>query len=128
MKLTAFNDETGKLAVVIPVALQDISGYVKYSALALFGLITGSPIQRCRFNRWHLLPAENGYDIGDAEVVTDIYGEDEPEWRAAADTKLSDWGLRLGEFVPRFAFRVGDSRFPMVADRRYDGYLLEAAR
>ena len=68
-----------------------------YSAFALYDRTTRKPINWDHNNGWELDTDEEAKPE-DGEHFTEIFGETEETWENAANAKLADHGLRLGEY------------------------------
>lgn len=47
--------------------------------------------------QWYTDPEDGDLDH-DADKIEDVYGEDKEEWEAAANSKLAEYGFKLGDF------------------------------
>lgn len=71
---------------------------------------TGKGIWRGCNYRWYIDPEDGDLDH-DADKIEDVYGEDKEEWEAAANSKLAEYGFKLGDFDEK----AGD-RYTLVED------------
>jgi len=92
---TALDIHTNETVAVQPVA---VYGSDTYDTLLIVDARTGNGIwMGANPSQW-LINLGRGDSHSDAERVEDIYGEDEDEWEATADSRLAAYGFRLGEF------------------------------
>lgn len=68
-----------------------------YSAFVLFDRTTRKPINWDHNAGWEL-DTDEVAKPEDGERFTEIFGETEEAWENAANAKLADYGLRLGEY------------------------------
>lgn len=101
---TALDIHINETVAVQPVA---IYGSDEYDTLLIVDSRTGNGIwMEANPSQWFInLGRADSYS--DAEQVKDIYGEDEDEWEATADSRLTAYGFRLGAFD-------GEDRYTLV--------------
>lgn len=117
MKTTAIDYETKTPQEVDLCVIQDVPGYPEYSVLAVFDAITGFPVYwDTTSDSWSIV-TDDDWGLDDSEIITDVYGEDENEWKESADSKLEQFGVKLGSYVDKFSFTIDGWN--------YDGYMLE---
>ena len=93
--LTTLDIHTNETVAVQPVA---VYGSDTYDTLLIVDARTGNGIwMGANPSQW-LINLGRGDSHSDAERVEDIYGEDEDEWDATADSRLAAYGFRLGEY------------------------------
>lgn len=91
---TAIDINTGKIVPVKPIA---IYGSDAFDTLLIADANTGKGMWLGYDTRWHIDLEDDQLDYT-AERIEGIYGSYETEWEAAANRKLADYGLKLGEF------------------------------
>ena len=98
---TAIDINTGKIVTVKPIA---VYGSDAFDTLLIADANTGKGMWfgydtgwLGYDTRWHIDLEDDDLDYT-AERIDGIYGSYETEWEAAANMKLADYGLKLGEF------------------------------
>ena len=102
---TAIDTTTNTTTTIHPATIYTDGDY---SAFALYDLATRKPIYWNQVKGW-MLDTDEDATPEDGEEFTDIYGADEKEWEAAANTKLSTFNLRLGD-------HLGDDTYAIIED------------
>lgn len=95
---TAREWTTGATVIVKPIAIRRPNG--AYEMLLIADETTGRGVwfdtNDCE---WYInLQGVDGNLMQDAEVVEDVYGENEEEWEKRANEPLAAYGLKLGKF------------------------------
>ena len=92
---TALEWTTGATVIVKPVAI-----YNHAHVLLITDANTGKGIWfDTHDGEWYIdLQCVDGYPMHEAEVVEDVYGDNEEEWEERANELLAAYGLRLGKF------------------------------
>lgn len=91
---TAIDINTGTIVTVKPIA---IYGSDAFDTLLIADANTGKGMWFGYDTGWHIDLEDDDLDYT-AERIDGIYGSYETEWEAAANRKLADYGLKLGEF------------------------------
>lgn len=117
-----------------PVVVQSIHGYVD---LYVFDLVTGKPLARYETTHYQgepqkpdwMMPADGADGCAeDCLCIDEVYGEDDAAFVSAANERLAEYGLRLGEYVEQPAVFHADPEHPKDARTILsDYYLLELA-
>lgn len=91
---TAIDINANKIITVKPIAICQSDAC---DTLLIADANTGKGIWIGYGLHWQIDP-ENGDLDHDAEKIEGVYGEDEEEWKAAANKLLADYGFKLGAF------------------------------
>ena len=95
--LTATEWTTGATIIVKPIAIRRPND--AYDMLLIMDGTTGKGIWFTNDGGWHIdLQGVDGNLTQEAEVVEDVYGENEEEWETVANKLLAEYGLKLGDF------------------------------
>lgn len=95
--LTATEWTTGATIIVKPIAIRRPND--AYDMLLIMDGTTGKGIWFTNDGGWHIdLQGVDGNPLYDAEVVEDVYGDDEKKWEERANELLAAYGLKLGLF------------------------------
>lgn len=90
----AIDINTNKTIDIKPIAIYQNDAC---DTLLIADANTGKSIRMGYRLNWQIDP-ECGNLNHDAEKIEGVYGEDEEEWKAAANEKLADYGFKLGAF------------------------------
>lgn len=101
---TALDIHTNETVTVQPVA---VIGSDAYDTLLIVDARTGNGIWMGENPSQWFINLGRADSYSDAERVEDIYGYDEDEWEATADSRLTAYGFRLDEFD-------GENRYTLV--------------
>lgn len=96
---TALEWTTGAKVIVKPIAIRRPND--AYEMLLIADKTTGRGVwfdtNDCE---WYInLQGVDGNLMQEAEVVEDVYGENEEEWETVANKLLAEYGLKLGDFA-----------------------------
>lgn len=91
---TATDINTNKATTVKPIAICQSDAC---DTLLIVDANTGKGIWMGYDLGWQI-DLEDGDLDHDAEKIEGVYGEDEEEWKAAANKLLADYGFKLGAF------------------------------
>lgn len=91
---TATNVNTNKTIDIKPIVIEQSDAC---DVLLLADANTGRGIWMGYDLEWQIDPEYGNLDT-DADKIEDVYGADEEEWEAAANAKLAEYGLKLGDF------------------------------
>lgn len=91
---TATDINTGRIITVKPIAICQSDAY---DTLLIADANTGKGIWMGSDLNWQI-DLENGDLDHDAHKIKCVYGEDEAEWKAAANKLLADYEFKLGAF------------------------------
>ncbi|MGE4628684.1 hypothetical protein ACEWFW_09845 [Bifidobacterium catenulatum subsp. kashiwanohense] len=95
---TALEWTTGAKVIVKPIAIRRPND--AYEMLLIADKTTGRGVwfdtNDCE---WYInLQGVDGNLMQEAEVVEDVYGENEEEWETVANKLLAEYGFKLGDF------------------------------
>lgn len=91
---TAIDINTGKIIIVKPIAICQSDAC---DTLLIADANTGKGIWEAYTIGWQI-DTECGNLNYDAEKIEGVYGEDEEEWKAAANKLLANYRFKLGAF------------------------------
>lgn len=95
---TALEWTTGAKVIVKPIAIRRPND--AYEMLLIADKTTGRGVWfDTHDGEWYIdLQGVDGNLMQEAEVVEDVYGENEEEWEKRANELLAAYGLKLGKF------------------------------
>lgn len=95
---TAREWTTGATVIVKPIAIRRPND--AYEMLLIADKTTGRGVWFDSYDcEWYInLQGVDGNLEEEAEVVEDVYGDNEAQWKAVANTELAEYGFKLGAF------------------------------
>lgn len=95
---TAREWTTGATVIVKPIAIRHPND--AYEMLLIADKTTGRGVWFDSHDcEWYInLQGVDGNLEQEAEVVEDVYGDNEAQWEAVANTELAEYGFKLGAF------------------------------
>lgn len=91
---TAIDINANKTITVKPIAICQSDAC---DTLLIADANTGKGLWMGYELNWQIDPEDGNLNY-DAEKIEGVYGEDEEEWKAAANKLLADYGFKLGAF------------------------------
>lgn len=91
---TAIDINTNETISIKPIVIAQSDAW---DVLLLADANTGKGIWMGYDLDWQIDPEDGDLDH-DADKIEGVYGADEDEWEAAANAKLAEYGLKLGDF------------------------------